>query len=106
MQARSTAHSCTPLGQVANYFFTPILLIFSWFNSNFLDIFKIPISKFIKIHFSSNMLAHKALLGLRQFAIRPLAYSTTSNPENEVFLERLTGKDEGKCLNWQFIDEM
>ncbi|UMM30873.1 hypothetical protein L5515_012581 [Caenorhabditis briggsae] len=41
------------------------------------------------------MLTQKLLLNFRSLALRPLAYSTTSDPKNEVFLERLTGKDEG-----------
>lgn len=46
------------------------------------------------------MLSQKILLNLRAFAFHPLAYSTTTNPANEVFIERLTGKDEGAQPFW------
>uniref|UniRef100_A0A8R1HIZ8 Uncharacterized protein n=1 Tax=Caenorhabditis japonica TaxID=281687 RepID=A0A8R1HIZ8_CAEJA len=44
------------------------------------------------------MFSQKVLLNFRQMAFRPLAYSTTTNQANEVFLERLSGKDEGITL--------
>ncbi|KAF1759314.1 hypothetical protein GCK72_015779 [Caenorhabditis remanei] len=41
------------------------------------------------------MLSSKVFLKMQRLALRPMAYSTTCNPKNEVFLERLSGKDEG-----------
>ncbi|CAI2353506.1 unnamed protein product [Caenorhabditis sp. 36 PRJEB53466] len=46
------------------------------------------------------MIAQKLSLHLRQLAIRSFSssYSSTANPANEIFLERLSGKDEGITL--------
>uniref|UniRef100_A0A1I7UZ21 Enoyl-CoA hydratase domain-containing protein 2, mitochondrial n=1 Tax=Caenorhabditis tropicalis TaxID=1561998 RepID=A0A1I7UZ21_9PELO len=44
------------------------------------------------------MLTLKTLQNFRHLGLRPMAFSTLADPKNEVFIERLTGKNEGITL--------
>ncbi|EGT44590.1 CBN-ECH-5 protein [Caenorhabditis brenneri] len=44
------------------------------------------------------MLSQKVIFNFRHLVARPLAFSTITDSKNEVFIERLTGKDEGITL--------